>query len=716
MRCTCPVLFMVLVSLGLAAASSGAVSTTPIQKVIEMLNGMLVKGKQEKHDEQVQFTAYKQFCDDTLAEKATAVKVGEESIVKLKADIQKANTDAEIAAQKIQECNNDIATWSGDSKAATHLREIEHEQYLKEHKDYTETIDAVTKAYAVIQAKAYNRVQQKDLLFLTQAKGLDKLPEARRVLAAFLANSEEPDDLSEPPEAYAYEHRSTGILDMLEKLKEKFLDERSVLEKEEVQKRHAYELLVQDLKKSIEAAEDTISQKVEQKSKSLQNSATMAGDLEDVTTTLADDKKYRSEMSATCKQKDTDFQDRQKLRTEEIQALGKAIEILSNGKVVESSEKYLTMLQNHGIALVQFGSADHDPDVQMRVADFLRVQGAKINSGMLSAMAVRASEDPFVKVKKMIKDLITRLQEEAGDEAQHKGWCDTELASNEQVRTSRTVDVERLTSEMDSLKANMAQLADEIVNLHAEPGFEEQVRTSRTVDVERLTSEMDSLKANMAQLADEIVNLHAELAKTEEQIGTQTKLRQEQKAENEQTLKDAVEAQAAIEQAVTVLREFYARAAESTALMQQHGGRQPPEIFEGSYKGMASESGGVIGMLEVIQSDYARLESTTTAMETTAQQDFDKQMRDDAVLKVQMEKDIEHKTRQKQTAQQSLVDRGNDFSSAQKELEAATNYYEKLKPSCLDAGMSSEERNRRRQEEIQSLQEALKILNGEELA
>jgi len=388
-------------------------------------------------------------------------------------------------------------------------------------------------------------------------------------------------------------------LDMLEKLKDKFLDERSVLEKEEVQKRHAYELLVQDLKKSIEAAEDTIALKVEQKAKSLQNSATMAGDLEDVTTTLADDKKYHSEMSATCKQKDTDFQDRQKLRTEEIQALEKAIEVLSDGKVVDSSEKYLTLMQKHNVALVQFGSADHQPDVQMRVADFLRLQGARINSGMLSAMAVRASEDPFAKVKKMIKDLIVRLQEEAGDEAQHKGWCDTELASNEQVRTTRTV------------------------------------------DVERLTSEMDGLNADIAQLGDQITNLHQELAKTEKQIGTQTKLRQEQKAENEQTLKDAVEAQAAIEQAVTVLREFYARAAESTAFTQQHGGRrQAPEIFEGAYKGMASESGGVIGMLEVIQSDYARLESTTTAMEATAQQDFDKQMRDDAVLKTQMEKDI----------------------------------------------------------------------------
>jgi len=243
------------------------------------------------------------------------------------------------------------------------------------------------------------------------------------------------------------------------------------------------------------------------------------------------------------------------------------------------------------------------------------------------------------------------------------------------------------------------------------------VRTARTTDVERLTSEMDSLKADIAQLGDEIVNLHKELARTEEQIATQTKLRQEQKAENEQTLKDAVEAQAAIEQAVTVLREFYARAAEATAFTQRHGGhRQAPEIFEGSYKGMGSESGGVIGMLEVIQSDYARLESTTSAMEATAQQDFDKQMKDDAVLKAQMEKDIEHKTRQKQTAQQSLSDRGNDFSSAQKELEAATNYYEKLKPSCLDAGMGSEERARRRQAEIESLQEALKILNGEDIA
>ncbi len=39
-------------------------------------------------------------------------------------------------------------------------------------------------------------------------------------------------------------------------------------------------------------------------------------------------------------------------------------------------------------------------------------------------------------------------------------------------------------------------------------------------------------------------------------------------------------------------------------------------------------------------------------------------------------------------------------------------YYEKLKPSCVASGISYEERVKRREEEIQSLQEALKILTG----
>ena len=43
-----------------------------LQKVVEMTNGILQKGKREKREEQVQFVACKQLKNDTTAEKKRA--------------------------------------------------------------------------------------------------------------------------------------------------------------------------------------------------------------------------------------------------------------------------------------------------------------------------------------------------------------------------------------------------------------------------------------------------------------------------------------------------------------------------------------------------------------------------------------------------------------------------------------------------------------------
>merc|ERR1719235_961832 len=190
-----------------------------------------------------------------------------------------------------------------------------------------------------------------------------------------------------------------------------------------------------------------------------------------------------------------------------------------------------------------------------------------------------------------------------------------------------------------------------------------------------------------------------------------TKLRTEEKAKNTETISDAQEAQTAVAQALTVLKEFYAKAAEATSLVQRE-----PEIFDKPYKGMQAENGGVVGMLEVIQSDFARLESDTKAAEETAQKEYDEFMTDSKVDKEKKSTDIEHKTAKKQDDTQTLTIKKEDLEGNQKELDAALAYFDKLKPSCVDSGVSYEDRVARRKEEIQSLQEALKILNGEDIA
>merc|ERR1719460_984513 len=261
----------------------------------------------------------------------------------------------------------------------------------------------------------------------------------------------------------AYEFQSNGVIEMLEKLLDKFIDERTTLEKEEMNSKHAYDMLMQDLKAQIAQATQDRDEKAESKASKLQAKADATGDLKDTTTTMEADAKYLADLTATCEQKASDFESRQQLRADEIVAIEKAIEIISSGAVAGNADKHLpSMLQQASFAQLR---ADLNTQAQTRVAKFLQSRAKQLNSRVLSAIAVRVSDDPFKKVKKMIKDLIVRLMEEANEEAEHKGWCDTELSTNEQTRKEKTEAVETLHAEIDQLEASISKLTEDITGL-----------------------------------------------------------------------------------------------------------------------------------------------------------------------------------------------------------------------------------------------------------
>merc|ERR1719324_1083833 len=145
------------------SVTADTTTVTPVQKVIELLNGMLEKGKSKKHAEQVQFAAFKQFCDDTTTEKKRAISEAEELIEVLKADIQKAASDAARLTKEIAGHDEDISVWTGDIKAATAVRGIEKADYDATHKDYSESVDALERAIAVLKKQAYDRKQASSL-------------------------------------------------------------------------------------------------------------------------------------------------------------------------------------------------------------------------------------------------------------------------------------------------------------------------------------------------------------------------------------------------------------------------------------------------------------------------------------------------------------------------------------------------------------------------
>jgi len=186
--------------------------------------------------------------------------------------------------------------------------------------------------------------------------------------------------------------------------------------------------------------------------------------------------------------------------------------------------------------------------------------------------------------------------------------------------------------------------------------------------------------------------------------------------ENQQTIKEANEAQAAVEAAMSLLRDFYARSAQATEFSQQTPSEDAPETFDKPYKGMLPDGRSIIDFLEVILTDFARLESETATSETQDQDEYKKVMYESKRDKALKENASQHKSNRIIDAQSALNSARQQLRATQELLDGAISYYEKLKPTCVDSGITYEERVKRREAEIQSLQEALRILTGLDMA
>jgi hypothetical protein len=304
-----------------------------------------------------------------------------------------------------------------------------------------------------------------------------------------------------------------------------------------------------------------------------------------------------------------------------------------------------------------------DRAARKRALALLQREAQHLQSTHLMTLIASANENPFAKVIDMIEALLEKMKEEAAQEADHKAWCDDELKSNKQLRDVKESDVARLDSEIEDLTVNIQKMAQKIETLAAE---------------------------------------QAELTKAMSEATVQ---RSAEKQENELAVKEAKQAQVAIKQAVVVLKEFY----EKQAFIQKN--LQVPEME--SYKGMQGTSGGVLGMMEVIESDFARVEADATSAEFQAAEQYDKFMADGKIDQ-QAKHDEEFKTTlEKDHAEYAREQAQKDLDATQEQLTMANKYYQELKPQCVEVQVSYEERAARRKQEIEALKKAYKILSGD---
>merc|ERR1719405_73518 len=172
---------------------------------------------------------------------------------------------------------------------------------------------------------------------LLQLAQSDRLPaQAKSMVAAFVGIMGK-DFMSEmgpdyqAPEANAYEFQSGGIIEMLKKLRDEFRTKLADCQKEEMNSKHAYDIVVQDLIDSIENSNQSSEEKSATKARKEEKAAQNKKELAATKTMKAEDEKELAEMEVECKEKGSSFAEKQQLRTEEIEAINQAIKILKSG-------------------------------------------------------------------------------------------------------------------------------------------------------------------------------------------------------------------------------------------------------------------------------------------------------------------------------------------------------------------------------------------------
>merc|ERR1719506_1010132 len=307
-------------------------------------------------------------------------------------------------------------------------------------------------------------------------------------------------------------------------------------------------------------------------------------------------------------------------------------------------------------SFLQLSSDAKNFEVIRMVKDLARKQHApelaQLASRLNSAVRLNHGADVFAKIKGMISDMIEKLEQEAAEAAELKEWCDKEIAESTAKK-----------EEADAL-------------------------------FEKLSTKLNSAESKSAKLKEETAQLQKELAELADTQAEMDKIRADEKATYEKNKPEMEQGLKGVKLALKILNDYYAKADKSHS----------------SSDGAGS---GIIGMLEVIESDFTKSITEMVAAEQTAASTYEKETNENAIEKTTKQQDVKYKTKEAASLDKKAAELTTDRDGVKSELDAVNDYLKSLDDKCTYKVESYAERKARREAEINGLKEALDILESE---
>merc|ERR1719181_2118856 len=445
-------------------------------------------------------------------------------------------------------------------------------------------------------------------------------------------------------------------------MKETFENNLSASQKEEMANQKAYEDLKAAKEEQIAAAQDQIDTKTQELADTDLKNAQAKEDLEDTKKTLSADEQFLMMLKEKCSMTDAEWEERQKTRQLEMEAVSKALAILSGDDAHDLFTKTFnpSLLQKEN---------SMNSERRSQASKLLSAVATKLQNPRLATLAVRVRLDAFTRVKKAIDDMVAQLLKEKEDEIKHKDFCVSEFNTNELQ-----------TEKKEREKAD-------------------------------LIAKIEDLEMTIKQLTEAIEQLKAEIAEMQVQMKRAGEDREKENKEFQTTVADQRATQKLLTAALNILKGFYAKkAAALLQTSQEPAGPPPPPGFEAYKKNAAA--GGVMGMIQQIINDAKAMEAEVIRSEEDAQKAYEDFVKDTNASIEEKSKDIVNKSETKAKAEADLVEAKEDKEAVMLELEQLANYKSELHSSCDFVMKNFEIRQTARDEEIEALKQAKAILSG----
>jgi len=645
------------------AHETTSLAANPIRRVVTLLQNMQKKVEEEGKKEQKLFEKFMCYCKNGLGDLRQAIDAAEAKLPKVESGLAEAEALKEQLEKDLGELKGGTADAKDAIAKATAIREKEADAFAKDSADKKTNIAALRKAIAAIEAGAAGKFLQtasksmatlQNLVINMEMRSAD-----RDMLTAFFSQGS------------GYAPQSGEILGMLKQMLETMEKELAEITAAEEAAVKDFEALIAAKEKELNANSGAIESKIERAAEVGLEIVEMKEDMDDTAKALAEDKKFLSELEKDCGSKEGEWNERCKIRAEELLAIGDTIKILNDDDALDLFKKTLP-----SPSLLQTQTSSKELK-QRALAALKNIKGdSRLDFIALSLHAKGPAV--FDKVIGMIDDMVVLLQEEQVQDDQKKEYCEAELDKTEDEKKKLEQRVDDLTKAQEDGKDTLATLGDEIEAL------------------------ADGIKA------------------LDKQVAEATENRKEENAAYKEEMAANVAAKKILELAKGRLAKFYspktAASAASFASVGLHamGSAAPPPPPEtwGAYKKQTEEAGGILGMMQVMISDVEKEITESKTEEENAQEEYDTLIADSGEKRRMDSQSLSDKESAKADLEKALQQLAKEEKTTKFEVMATAETLKDLHLECDWLLNNFEARKEARAGEIDALKKAKAVLSG----